>query len=160
METTRTVSDDSVAFTNAMADPSVSTEECVRLFRAALDAHVKYISDASDGNGVDRHLFGLKQCLRPGEHTPSIFRDPAFTYSGTWYISSSQLSSEYFNGYGWSQVIDDGWGLAYIINENSIQFNVVSKRLGSERMSFYLNEAAGDIRDLMMTTLEAPKPKL
>ena len=50
--------------------------------------------------------------------------------------------------------------LAYMINENSIQWNVVSKRLGSERMSFYLNEAAGDIRDLMMTTLEAPKPKL
>jgi hypothetical protein len=50
--------------------------------------------------------------------------------------------------------------IAYMINENSIQFNVVSKRLGSERMSFYLNEAASDIRELMMTTLEAPKPKL
>lgn len=47
-----------------------------------------------------------------------------------------------------------------MINENSIQWNVVSKGLGSERMSFYLNEAAGDIRDLMLATLEAPKPKL
>ena len=56
--------------------------------------------------------------------------------------------------------IANGHSLAYMINENSIQWNVVSKRLGSERMSFYLNEAAGDIRDLMMTTLEAPKPKL
>jgi len=42
----------------------------------------------------------------------------------------------------------------------SIQFNVVSKGLGSERMSFYLNEAAGDIRDLLIPTLEAPKAKL
>jgi carnitine O-acetyltransferase len=109
-ETTRTVSDDSVAFTNAMADPSISAEECVRLFRAALTAHVKYISDASDGNGVDRHLFGLKKCLKPGEEVPAIFSDPAFSYSNHWFISSSQLSSEYFNGYGWSQVVDDGWG--------------------------------------------------
>jgi carnitine O-acetyltransferase len=109
-ETTRTVSDDSVAFCNAMADPSVNADECVKLLRAALDAHVKYISDASDGRGVDRHLFGLKNCLRPGESTPSLYNDPAYTYSGTWYISSSQLSSEYFNGYGWSQVVDDGWG--------------------------------------------------
>ena len=54
----------------------------------------------------------------------------------------------------------DGRRIAYMINENSIQFNVVSKRLGSERMSFYLNEAASEIRELMMTTLEAPKPKL
>lgn len=43
---------------------------------------------------------------------------------------------------------------------NSIQFNVVSKGLGSERMSFYLNEAAGDIRDLLLPTLEPAKAKL
>jgi carnitine O-acetyltransferase len=29
-----------------------------------------------------------------------------------------------------------------------------------EKMSFYLNEAAGDIRDLMLPTLDAPKAKL
>jgi len=56
--------------------------------------------------------------------------------------------------------VDDGWGIAYMINENSINFNVVSKGLGSERMSFYLNEAAGDMRDLLIPTLEAPKAKL
>jgi carnitine O-acetyltransferase len=43
---------------------------------------------------------------------------------------------------------------------HSIQFNVVSKGLGSERMSFYLNEAAGDIRDLLLSTLEPAKAKL
>ncbi len=47
-----------------------------------------------------------------------------------------------------------------MINENSIQFNIVSKGLGSDRMSFYLNEAAGDIRDIMMPTLQPPKEKL
>jgi carnitine O-acetyltransferase len=132
-ETTRTVSDESVAFCDAMADSNTSEAECAKLFRAALNAHVKYISDASDGRGVDRHLFGLKKCLKEGEPVPEIFSDPAFSYSSSWYISSSQLSSEYFNGYGWSQVIDEGWGIAYMINENSLQFNIVSKGLGSER---------------------------
>ena len=42
----------------------------------------------------------------------------------------------------------------------SIQFNIVSKGLGSERMSFFLNEAAGEIRDILLPTLEAPKAKL
>jgi len=159
-ETCRTVSDESVAFTAAMADPNATPEQCQKLLRAALDAHVKYISDASDGRGVDRHLFGLKKCLKEGEEVPALYQDPAYSYSSTWFISSSQLSSEYFNGYGWSQVVDDGWGLAYMINENSIQFNVCSKGLGSEKMSFYLNEAAGDMRDIMLPTLEAPKAKL
>ncbi|OCL10291.1 acyltransferase ChoActase/COT/CPT [Glonium stellatum] len=159
-ETCRSVSDESVAFCAAMADPAVDAETCRALLRRALDAHVRYIGDASDGRGVDRHLLGLKKCLGEGEALPALYRDPAFAYSSTWFVSSSQLSSEYFNGYGWSQVVDDGWGIAYMINENSIQFNIVSKGLGSERMSFYLNEAASDMRDLMLPTLEKPKAKL
>jgi carnitine O-acetyltransferase len=42
----------------------------------------------------------------------------------------------------------------------SINFNIVSKNLGSDRMSYYLNEAAGDMRDLLIHSLEAPKSKL
>ena len=117
-ETCRTVSDESVAFCNAMADPEVTPGECVQALRKAMDAHVKYLNDASDGKGVDRHLFGLMKCLKEEEEVPAIFKDKAYTYSQTWYLSSSQLSSEYFNGYGWSQVIDEGWGIAYMINEN------------------------------------------
>ncbi|KAF2089377.1 carnitine O-acetyltransferas-like protein [Saccharata proteae CBS 121410] len=159
-ETCRTVSDESVAFCNAMADPDAPAEKCQQLLREALKSHVQYITDASDGRGVDRHLFGLKKCLKEGEALPKLYEDPTYSYSSTWFVSSSQLSSEYFNGYGWSQVVDDGWGIAYMINENSIQFNIVSKGLGCDRMSFYINEAAGDMRDLMVPTLEAPKAKL
>ncbi len=109
-ETCRTVSDESVAFCASMQHPLSTAEECREHFMKAIAAHVKYIGDASDGKGVDRHLFGLKKLIREGEETPEIFKDPAYTYSSTWYISSSQLSSEYYNGYGWSQVIDEGWG--------------------------------------------------
>ena len=46
-------------------------------------------------------------------------------------------------------------------NDNSLNFNVVSKGLGSDRMSYYLSEAAGDMRDLLLPTIEAaPKAKL
>jgi carnitine O-acetyltransferase len=102
----------------------------------------------------------LKKLLESGQEVPAIYQDPAFGYSSSWYLSTSQLSSEFFNGYGWSQVIDGGFGIAYMINENSINFNIVSKGLGSDRMSYYLNEAAGEMRDLLMSTVEAPKAKL
>lgn len=117
-ETCRTVSDESVAFCDAMANPDIGPAECEKLFRAAVNAHVKYIADASEGRGVDRHLFGLKKLIKEGEETPELFKDPTYSYSSTWYISTSQLSSEFFNGYGWSQVTDEGWGIAYMINEN------------------------------------------
>ena len=117
-ETCRSVSVESAAWCDAMADPSTSREDCERMFRAALAAHTKYILDASAGKGVDRHLLGLKKCLQEGEELPTLYKDPAYAYSATWFLSTSQLSSEYFNGYGWSQVVDDGFGIAYMINEN------------------------------------------
>lgn len=46
-----------------------------------------------------------------------------------------------------------------MINENSIQFNIVSKHLGCDRMSHYLNEAAEDMRELMTPAI-AEKAKL
>ena len=117
-ETCRSVSQESSAFCAAMADPSADDKTRVDLFRAAVASHIEYISAASDGKGVDRHLFGLKKLLAPGEQVPAIYSDPAYSYSSSWYLSTSQLSSEYFNGYGWSQVIDGGFGIAYMINEN------------------------------------------
>ena len=117
-ETCRSVSDDSVAFCQAMADHRIDPKETAALFHKAVKSHVEYISAASDGKGVDRHLFGLKKLIGPNDELPAIYKDPTYAYSSSWYISTSQLSSEYFNGYGWSQVIDDGWGIAYMINEN------------------------------------------
>jgi carnitine O-acetyltransferase len=51
-ETCRSVSDESAAFCDAMADPEIPPEECVKKFCAALDAHVKYISDAGEWIGI------------------------------------------------------------------------------------------------------------
>jgi carnitine O-acetyltransferase len=95
-----------------MSDSSIDAKTTAELFHKAVKSHVEYISAASDGKGVDRHLFGLKKLLGPNDELPALYKDPAYAYSSTWYISSSQLSSEYFNGYGWSQVVDDGWGIA------------------------------------------------
>jgi carnitine O-acetyltransferase len=84
-----------------MEDPDVGNELCLELGRKALQAHVKYIMEASDGKGVDRHLFGLRKLLGPEDEVPALYKDPAFSYSCHWFVSSSQLSSEYTNGYGW-----------------------------------------------------------
>jgi carnitine O-acetyltransferase len=119
-ETCRSVSEDSVAWCKSMADEGVDSAARVALFRKAVDAHLEYIGAASDGKGVDRHLFGLKRLLEPGQEVPAIYKDPAFAYSSSWHLSTSQLSSEFFNGYGWSQVIDEGFGIAYMINENRL----------------------------------------
>ena len=73
------------------------------LFRRAVDRHLEYAAWASEGQGVDRHLFGLKRLLRAGEETPGIYSDAGYGRSGHWELSTSQLSSEYVDGWGYGQ---------------------------------------------------------
>ena len=41
----------------------------------------------------------------------------------------------------------------------SLTFNIVCKRIGANRMSYYLNEAANEMRDLLMPDLAAQSEK-
>lgn len=48
-----------------------------------------------------------------------------------------------------------GWNA----NNPSLNFNIVCKRIGANRMSYYLSEAANDLRDLLMPDLAAQAEK-
>jgi len=86
--------------------------------------------------------------LKPDEPKPSIFTDPTYAKSTHWNLSTSQLSSEYFTGYGWGEVVPDGYGIAYMINNNWMNFNIVSKHLKNDHMWHYLKESAKEMREV------------
>lgn len=46
-----------------------------------------------------------------------------------------------------------------VLNLSSLNFNIVCKRLGAHRMSYYLNEAASEVRDVLMPDLAAQSEK-
>ncbi|RCK58974.1 Carnitine O-acetyltransferase, mitochondrial [Candida viswanathii] len=132
-ETGRTVSNESKKFVETWSDPKASSADKVATFQAAAKQH-----------GVDRHLFGLKQMIQPGEPIPEIFTDPIFSYSQT-------CPSEFFQSWGWSQVIDDGFGLAYLINNDWIHVHISCKRgngLQSDHLKWYLVESANEMKDV------------
>ena len=89
-----------MAFCKAIADYLINPKETAALFYRAVKAHVKYVSAVSDGKGVNIYLFGLRKLLGLNNKIPAVYKDPSYTYSSSWYISTWQLSSEYFNGYG------------------------------------------------------------
>lgn len=81
------------------------------LLQKAGAAHIKLATEAADGRGVDRHLFGtfpsslvadfetdekwisgLKMLLKEGEQLPAIYADPTFSKSSNWILSTSQLT--------------------------------------------------------------------
>ena len=45
--------------------------------------------------------------------------------------------------------------MVHIINEDRVQFSIINKDLGCERMASLQNEAAGDIREIALPTLKS-----
>ena len=100
----RSASKESKTWAEAMLSPSPpSPRELKALFGKAVARHMQYSAWAADGQGVDRHLFGLKNLVRADEELPGIYKDPAYGRSSHWELSTSQLSSRYFDGWGYGE---------------------------------------------------------
>ncbi|PWN27023.1 putative carnitine O-acetyltransferase mitochondrial precursor [Jaminaea rosea] len=147
-ETIRSCSPESQAFVEAMQDPVGRDEDRYAKFQAAVKQHLNYATSAADGQGVDRHLFGLKKLLKDGEEVPALYKDEAFGKSSNWQLSTSQISSEVFSSWGYGEVVPDGYGCAYAIKGDSLTFTVTSLKLGAGELTHYLNEAALELREM------------
>ncbi|KAI8824167.1 acyltransferase ChoActase/COT/CPT [Fimicolochytrium jonesii] len=159
-ETCRSTSTESVAWVKAMQDPSVPAARKYELAQAALNAHTRYMNDAVENKGVDRLLLGLKLSLRPDEPVPAIFKDPAFDYSKTWFLSTSQISSEYYDGYGWGEVIPNGYGVPYSIMNDSMRFTFTCrKELRADHMVHHIGEALREMRVVFESAIPPAVPK-
>ncbi|KAJ3715521.1 acyltransferase ChoActase/COT/CPT [Lentinula raphanica] len=119
------------------------------LFRAAVARHLQYAAWAADGQGVDRHLFGLKKIMKDGEELPSLYKDPAYAQTSHWELSTSQLSSIYFDGWGYGEVVPDGYGLSYSIGDDYIRWTITSLKRNTAELRHYLAEAATETRVMM-----------
>ena len=64
--------------------------------------------------------------LRPTDERPELFSDTLFTMTKKWFISTSNLSDERFENWGWGEVTPLGIGVAYIIRKGSLTYNVTS----------------------------------
>ncbi|KAJ7195863.1 carnitine acetyl transferase [Mycena rebaudengoi] len=128
-EAIRVVSAESDAWAASMDSEATGREERKRLFDAAVKTHVALARTAGMGQGVDRHLFGLKKLLKEGEETPALFSDPLFLRSSYWVLSTSAVFSKHFPVYGWGEVVPDGFGVAYMTGyEDRLQYTITSRK--------------------------------
>ncbi|KAI8806625.1 hypothetical protein BJ742DRAFT_773858 [Cladochytrium replicatum] len=103
----RTVSLESVAFVRVMEDPESSIKHKDDAARTAIETQSAYMSTCLQGNGIDRHLLGLRLLQYPWEST-ALFLDPAYSLSSHWTLSTSQVPANLLDGYGWGEVVPDG----------------------------------------------------
>lgn len=167
-ETTRGVSKESAALVKRFgARPAMDEhieavrQEKLMLLKDAVDAHVKYIGQAAQAQGVDRHFLGLSMVLREGEKAPDLYSDPVFIRSKRWRVSTSHLTHSKFDGWGFGQVVPDGVGIAYSIHPRHCVFNVAALRETgwTDKLSQLLEESLLELRSLVEFDM-TPKSKL
>ncbi|WWD22640.1 hypothetical protein CI109_107133 [Kwoniella shandongensis] len=148
-EVIRSASAESKAFCEAMLDSKVSDVEREKLFRKAASRHIQYSVWAADAQGVDRHMFGLKKLVKEGEDVPEVFKDEAFGRSSHWELSTSQLSSKFLDGWGYGEVVEDGYGLSYAIGDNSLTWGITTKNNDAAKLGEALCAAAEELKEVM-----------
>lgn len=148
-EVIRSASNESKEWAEAMLDPKRTDLERAKLFRTAVTRHLQYAAWAADGQGVDRHLLGLKKLLKEDEPVPALYVDKAYGQTNHWELSTSQLSSPYLDGWGYGEVVPDGYGLSYSIGDDYIRWTITSLKRDTAVLKHYLAEAATEIRTMM-----------
>lgn len=93
--------------------------------RAFLAAHKQLMIEASNGQGVDRHLLGLRAMLSEGEQHAVFSQDPLFARSMSFDLSTSNVSpGDLYDGLGFGPATGEGYGVNYSISKDSIRFCV------------------------------------
>ncbi|KAG8980219.1 Carnitine O-acetyltransferase mitochondrial, partial [Tulasnella sp. 427] len=159
-ETIRVVTEESMAWCDAMDDKGASVDEKRMLFKAATKKHGEDAVKAVKAMGIDRHFFGMQHVLKPGEELPELFKDPLFVRSKTWILSTSAIFSPHLTrGYGWGQVVPNGFGVAYMTGfPNELKFTVTSQTSQpNARFVEELGKASEDMKALFESQNEALK---
>ncbi|KAF9563145.1 acyltransferase ChoActase/COT/CPT [Agrocybe pediades] len=127
-EAIRVVTSEADAWVRSMDDETATPETRKKLFDEATKKHVSLAKAGGQGQGVDRHLFGLRKLLKEGEALPELYDDPVFKRSSNWVLSTSAIFSKHFPVYGWGEVVPDGFGVAYMTGYNDrLQYTVTSR---------------------------------
>lgn len=125
-EVTRSVSVESEAFCDAV-QKSQSRKQLQAKLVEACTQHSNFSKLASKGMGCDRHLLALKLLIKEGETVPSLYSDPGYVRSGHWAISTSGLVGELMDGWCFGEVVPDGLGIGYSVQNKRLRFSVSSR---------------------------------
>ncbi|RUS28876.1 acyltransferase ChoActase/COT/CPT [Jimgerdemannia flammicorona] len=155
-ETVRSCSVESVRFTEAWEDKNVSPAQKLELFDKAVASHGEYMKAASTGQGVDRHLLGLRFQLRTDAERAQagIFNDPSYWSSQHWRLSTSNTSPGDNHWGGFGAVYEDGYGVNYAIGKKRVRMSVSSYKNVKETDSAAFRKTIEGVMEELADVLE------
>ncbi|KAI6041354.1 carnitine acetyl transferase [Pisolithus marmoratus] len=149
-ETIRVVTNEVVDWVRSMEDPTLDKGQRLNLFKKAVTRHGVVAREAGMGEGVDRHMLGLKLSLPASTPLPELYSDPLYIRGSRWTLSTSAIFSRRFKEYGWGAVVPEGFGVAYVTGfDDFLQFTVTSRaEMPNAEFAKEIERAAEDVYQL------------
>ncbi|VDI19315.1 carnitine O-acetyltransferase [Mytilus galloprovincialis] len=159
-DTIRSCSIESLAFCKGMCDTNVSQEQKRELLKKAVNSHKNYVNEAINGQGIDRHLLGLKlAAIKNGMNVPDLHMDQTYSTSCHFKLSTSQVPSKEEAVLVFGPVVPNGYGLCYNPQESQIIFGVsafnCSPETESNKMANSVRQSLIDMKNLMAGSVQA-----
>ena len=146
----------SAAFTKAFVDQKeqVPPKEMLTLLKNAIEAHKNYSVRCMLGNGMDRHLLGLRlTALENGLQVPDIFKTDAYRKMMHFRVSTSQVPTRFVIPMGFGPSAADCYGICYNPQENAIHFTLTAfnccKETSAKRFAQELKNTLNDFEVLL-----------
>lgn len=152
-ECIRSCSKESIAFAKAMVE-SKNDQEKLQKLKAAIESHKKYVTLAVQGQGIDRHLLGLKLIAKDnGIPIPELYSDEGYVKSSTYRLSTSQVASVYDAFMCYGPLTNDGYGCCYSPRNNDIYFGLSSMKSNDETSTDRFKKSLQESLQLMYQLL-------
>ena len=127
-ETIRPVTNETKSFIESLAKSS-DVQMKKDLLKKSSEKHQQLIKEAATGQGFDRHLFAMK-FLQQVENKESklhpIYTDHNYQMMSHTILSTSTVASKHISAGGFGPVVDDGFGIGYLIDDDQCGLLVTS----------------------------------
>lgn len=148
-ESIRSVTPESKKFVKSMFDRYAIDEHRIKFLREACNKHSEIIKECSMGLGQDRHLYALyciwKEYYRDTMPLPPIFNDKSWSLINNSVISTSNCGNPCLKNFGFGPVTPNGFGIGYIIRDNSVSIVVSSRHRQTQRFASLIEHSMLEI---------------
>ncbi len=132
-------------------DPKASPLDKIAALKNATKVHSDLVRDASQGRGVDRHLFALKSIAEKyGLPIPAFFHSKPWKLLNHTVLSTSNCGNPALAGFGFGPVVPDGLGIGYIIKDHQLHYSISSKHRQTRRYAYTLEGVLKDMAKLFL----------
>ena len=146
----RLATEKTLTFCKLWPNPDATNDVKLQALKVATECHSEGVKLAASGKGIERHLFALMKIAEKNSiPTPAFFSSTGYKKLNHTILSTSNCGNPSLRLFGFGPVVQDGFGIGYIIRDSGLQFSISSKHRQTKRFAHILNQTLMDMGNLL-----------